>query len=90
MAQLRIVFVLLLGLALWAGCAGSKKATQTASTEAADEKSDDDKKKDGIKPYDEVVTEEMTHDEGLFDIHRDGQKVLYEIPTISSTKSSCW
>ena len=79
MAQLRIVFVLLLGFALWAGCAGSKEATQEASTEAADEKSDDDKKKNGIKPYDEVVTDEMTHDEGLFDIHRDGQKVLYEM-----------
>ena len=80
MAQLRVVFALLLGVVLLAGCAGSKEATQAASTEDADKKQDDDKEKNGIKPYDEVVTDEMTHDEGLFDVHRDGQKVLYEIP----------
>ena len=79
MAQLRVVFALLLGVVLLAGCAGSKEATQAASTEDADKKQDDDKEKNGIKPYDEVVTDEMTHDEGLFDVHRDGQKVLYEI-----------
>ena len=85
MAPLRVLVALLLGVVLLAGCAGSKETTQAASTEDTDkksdddEKSDDDKKKNGIKPYDEVVTDEMTHDEGLFDVHRDGQKVLYEI-----------
>ena len=80
MAQLRVVFALLLGFAVLAGCAGSKEAAQPATTEAADQKPDDAKKKNGMKAYDEVVTDEMTHDDGLFDVHRDGQKVLYEIP----------
>ena len=33
-----------------------------------------------MKPYKEVVKEEMESDEGLFTIHRDGQTLLYEIP----------
>ena len=36
--------------------------------------------KDDMKPYSEVVTEEMETDEGMFDIHQEGGKLLYEIP----------
>ena len=33
-----------------------------------------------MKPYSEVVTNEMETDEGLFNIHQEGGKILYEIP----------
>ena len=33
-----------------------------------------------MKPFSEVVTDDMSSDEGLFTIHQEGQKVLYEIP----------
>ena len=33
-----------------------------------------------IKPYDEIVTAKATSDEGVFTVHRDGDKVFYEIP----------
>ena len=36
--------------------------------------------KDDLKPYSEVVTEGMETDEGLFDIHQEAEKLLYEIP----------
>jgi hypothetical protein len=39
-----------------------------------------DKKKGGIKPYEEVVTAEATTDEGLFAVHRIEDKYLFEIP----------
>ena len=35
---------------------------------------------EGIKPYSQVITSDMTTDEGLFDVHRKGDDVFYEIP----------
>ena len=36
--------------------------------------------REGIKPYKDVIKAEFSHDEGLFEVHRDKQKVWYEIP----------
>ena len=44
------------------------------------QRSGDDEKKDGVKPYDEVVPEDATRHSGLFIVHEAGDKLLYEIP----------
>ena len=63
-------------------CTTTQTAQETAASAAAQnappKKGDDSK--DDMKPYSEVVTDEMESDEGLFHLHQDGQKVLYEIP----------
>ncbi|MBT8237531.1 MAG: zinc-dependent metalloprotease [Croceitalea sp.] len=37
-------------------------------------------KKDGIQPYNKVITKEAKTDEGLFAVHQVGEKHFYEIP----------
>jgi hypothetical protein len=57
------------------------------------EKPDKKKKKEekkGPKPYDEVITEEMTSDPGLFIVHRDGDDVYFEIPVAELGKEMVW
>ena len=56
----------------------TQKAADSAATATAANKPSDDK--NGMKPYKEVVKDEMESDEGLFTVHRDGQTLLYEIP----------
>ncbi|NIV48429.1 MAG: DUF5118 domain-containing protein, partial [Gammaproteobacteria bacterium] len=58
-----------------------------ANAEAAGDK---DKKQDKIKPYDEVITDEMTTDPGLFLVHRDGDDVYFEIPPEELGKDMVW
>ena len=36
--------------------------------------------KNGIKPYDKVITEKAITDKGLFDVHTVDDKFYYEIP----------
>ena len=50
-------------------------------TEATEKKDDEREKKDGVKPYDEVITKDAKTDPGLFFVHRVDSKVYYEIPT---------
>ncbi len=80
-------FKTLLSFALCAmlvvGCSSTKGAQSpgqsgTPPSGAAGKKPDD--KKGGMKAYKEVVTKDMTSDEGLFTVHQEGQKVMYEIP----------
>ena len=56
------------------------------------DKADNDKKKEKEKPkpYDEVITEEMISDPGLFIVHRDGDDVYYEIPVAELDKEMVW
>jgi len=51
-----------------------KKAEETA------EKPKKKEKKGGIKPYEEVITEEAKSDEGIFKVHRIEDKLFFEIP----------
>ena len=37
-------------------------------------------KKDGIKPYSEVITKDAVSDEGLFKVHKIDTDFYYEIP----------
>ncbi|TAI48142.1 zinc-dependent metalloprotease [Flagellimonas allohymeniacidonis] len=45
-----------------------------------EQKSDAKSKKNGIKPYDKVITKEAKTDEGLFHVHKVDDKHYYEIP----------
>lgn len=61
------------------GCAvfnpDTKKSTATAKA------GDDSKKdKDGLKPYNKVITKDAKSDEGLFTVHQVDDKYYYEIP----------
>ena len=49
-----------------------------------------DKKKDKVKPYEEIVTAEATSDEGVFLVHREGDKVFYEIPKAELGSEFLW
>ena len=79
-------FKLFLSLATCAllvfGCTTTQSAQKPAAngkpTAGAAGKKPDDKK--GMKAYKEVITKDMTSDEGLFTVHQDGQTVMYEIP----------
>lgn len=63
-------------------CTTAKTAQQTVENTAAQATppKKDSGSKDEMKPYSEVVTDDMTSDEGLFVVHQEGQTVLYEIP----------
>ncbi|MYH31905.1 MAG: zinc-dependent metalloprotease [Acidobacteria bacterium] len=44
----------------------------------------------GIKPYDEVITEDTDSDAGVFTVHRLDDKVFYEIPEAELGKEFLW
>ncbi|WP_026836487.1 zinc-dependent metalloprotease [Gillisia sp. JM1] len=60
------------------GCAvfQPKEKKASAQTEAKSESKD----KNGIKPYDKVITKEAKSDKGLFTIHKVEDNYFYEIP----------
>lgn len=68
--------VLLLSIALVAGCASSKQTT--SSDEAISQQ--DNGKNGGYKAYEDVITDEAQSDEGLFTVHKVDNKYYYEIP----------
>ena len=43
-----------------------------------------------IRPYDRVITKEAKSDEGLFTVHRIGDRLYYEIPTAQLNKEFLW
>ena len=67
-------------LVLLTGCAGSRPDAAPPAGSASAERGGAAQKKDGPKPYAEVVTDEAVTDDGLFTVHRVGDKVLFEIP----------
>ena len=46
--------------------------------------------RDGIKPYDEVITDEAETDDGVFTVHQLDDKVFYEIPEAELGKEFLW
>jgi hypothetical protein len=81
--------------------AGKEKvpATSTSATnntaDAADRKpagddKDKEKKPEGIKPYDKVITKEAKTTRGLFSVHRLEDKIYFEIPTNEFGKEFLW
>ncbi|MGI9176005.1 MAG: DUF5117 domain-containing protein, partial [Rhodothermales bacterium] len=67
--------VILLALMLLAGC----RATQPPIL-ASSESDSADTKEAKFKPYDKVIEDDFETDDGLFALHRDGEKLFYEIP----------
>ena len=43
-----------------------------------------------IRPYDRVITKEAKSDEGLFTVHRIGDRLYYEIPTTQLNEEFLW
>ena len=56
----------------------------------ADNSDDKDKKKDAIKPYDEVITDEAVTKRGLFHVHQIDDDLYYEIPLDAFDKDMLW
>lgn len=70
--------VSLLLVLLLAGCSALRPSP--APADGAPAKAERADKKDGPKPYAEVVTAAAASDDGLFVVHRIGDQLLFEIP----------
>ena len=69
----RYLLLIIIALLMFiAGCSSSQRAQN------GDQKAPD--KKEGMKPYSDVITKEAKSDTGLFITHRIKQKLYYEIP----------
>jgi hypothetical protein len=69
------------------------KAVETAKAEAPKAESPERAKpaaKGGMKSYKEIVTKEAVTDEGLFTIHKVGDKYYYQIPDSLLTRDFLW
>ena len=70
--------LILLLLLIVGACSSTKKATSSTSASAASEEKKSPK--NGIKPYDKVITKDAVTDSGLFTLHRVDDSYFYEIP----------
>ena len=50
----------------------------------------EESKKEAILPYDEVIKEDFITSRGLFIVHRDKEKLFYEIPRKALGKDLLW
>ena len=103
-ATCAIALLLLFGVTLDGGAAGQNpqppdpEREPEASAERGDtEDTDGDngnrrgrRDRGGIKPYDEVITDEAETDDGVFTVHRLDDKVFYEIPEAELGKEFLW
>ena len=71
-----------------------EETAETAEADNADDSQDGDRRgrrnRNGIKPYDEVITDEAESDDGVFTVHRLDDKVFYEIPEAELGKEFLW
>ena len=78
MLRFRTVATLtVLGLAAW----GGTPAPAASLTLQAQEREGGGPGSDGPEEYGEVITEEAVTQEGLFDVHRVGEELYFEVPT---------
>ena len=70
----------LLFVAFLAACGGGTPEPMATPRPAQEGPSERDGRDEGIRPYDEVITDEAVTDEGLFDVHRIGDDLFYGIP----------
>lgn len=64
-----------------------KPVSKDAAAKPADDK---DKKKDSVKPYDQVITKEAKSRPGVFTAHRIEEKLFFEIPTNQLGREFLW
>ncbi|RZS92169.1 zinc-dependent metalloprotease [Aquimarina brevivitae] len=78
--QKKYLLLLATALIVFVSCSSlqNKKGKSLAKNGKSPEKTEKDK--NGIKPYDKVITEKAKTDKGLFDIHNLDDKYFYEIP----------
>lgn len=69
-------------------CATQK--TTSKKTDSKDSSASKSKDKDGIKPYDKVITKEALTDSGLFKVHKIKDAYFYEIPNKLLKKDMLW
>lgn len=62
------------------GCAVFQPKDKKASSEASSAAKPESQDKNGIKPYDKVITKAAKTDEGLFTVHQIADDYYYEIP----------
>lgn len=79
MKQLRSLVAVLVVAGILGGCAAPRQ-TAAPTTERASNDRPTPRANDGMKPYAEVITAEAETDTGLFDVHRIGDKLYYEVP----------
>ncbi len=93
-----LILLLLLGLASPGFAAAQNQPPdddqdQTVESDEADEEDGDERPgrdRDGIQPYDEVITDEAETDDGVFTVHQFDDKVFYEIPETELGKEFLW
>jgi len=76
-------FLLALGVVLvgaTVGCAGSQPTTDDSESPSGPSSGQETEEENGLKPFDEVVPEDATTDEGLITTHRDEDELYFEIP----------
>lgn len=79
--MLRSLVICMVAALAWGGCSTSRSAASSAD-EAPSQTNRQRGGDDGMKPFSEVVTDDATTDDGMFDVHLedDGQKLLFQIP----------
>ena len=76
--RLKLSSIVMLFIAITiAGCGATK--SKSSGKDAASKSKEKDKK-DAIKPYNKVITDEAQTDEGLFTVHKLDDTYFYEIP----------
>lgn len=78
--MIRIVPAILALAVLSSGCSIFRHSTSQPATPGTTSSARNGSSDKVIKPYKDVIKKDFAHDEGLFDVHRDKQKVWYEIP----------
>ncbi len=71
------LFILLPALLIGTSCSSSKNSAKPDSRSSNPRSAPS---KDGIKPYNKVITADAESDEGVFDVHFVDDKLYYEIP----------
>ncbi|MDX5437650.1 MAG: DUF5118 domain-containing protein, partial [Pontibacter sp.] len=80
-------------MALTQTACSSTKATQQSQAAAAKTEQSDKAKpasRNGIKSYSEVITKDAISDEGLFTVHKVGDKYYYESPDSLLQRDFLW
>ena len=71
-----------------------EETVENAENAVADNARDRDRRgrrnRNGIKPYDEVITDDAESDDGVFTVHRLDDKVFYEIPETELGREFLW
>ena len=87
--KFKTLLTLALTIVLFSGCAvfqKKKKNNKVVATESTASK----KTKEGIQPFDKVITKEAISDKGLFTVHKIKDKYFYEIPDTLLKKDMLW